>query len=243
MKNLNREILNYVANKRGAWSPSTIDTAYYKLCTIASIGLEPSSIWSTLNSEGYSRYTIKTYFILAAQFEKHVKKTTKIFDWMQSNRLNFQNVYKTKTKSMTVETYENLLSEAFNVEVYNFLILTGKAGLRKSEALNAKWEDIKNGELEVSSGKGNKQRFIPVDKAWFRDAKEEGQILPFNFLYKGDFYTPHDFRSFYADRVVNMPGMSIEDARDLLGHTDIRSTVKYLRINKERRARLIRENF
>ena len=249
MKNLDQELLSYVETKRGSWSRSTIDTAYFKLRTIASAGLEPQVLIKTLRLKGLSPYSIKTYFILASQFEEATKKTSKIRQWMSANRLVFKNVYKKKERSMSDEQFEALLKKAETNDIYNFLILMGKAGLRKSEAFAVSFRDLKDDRIEVVSGKGGKQRFVPFSREWLKRSNDllNQTILPKNLPYQKFFdeteFTPHDLRAYYATKVANIQGMSVEDARDLLGHEDIRTTAKYLRANKNRQQTLIMENF
>lgn len=249
MKNYSQELLTYLDSKHGNWARTTIDTAYAKLCTIARIGFKPEQLFSELSEKGYSRYTIKTYFILARQFEEEVKKTNHFENWLGRNKLAFKNCYKKKNKNLTEEQYLAVLDSASKTspDMYNFLILMSKAGLRKSEALSITWAGIKNDTLEVSEGKGGKQRFVPFKAEWLKltsDNTGESIVSPsvrIQSFFKdfGQGFTPHDFRAYYATKTACLPGMSIEDVRDLLGHVDIRTTAKYLRADRDRQKRLI----
>ncbi len=249
MKSLQQEILSYVSSKTGVWSDSTISTVYSKLITVLSTGLQPDQLYKKLSSEGYSRYTIKMYFTLAQQYEADCYGTTRFQTWTQSNRLKFKNAYKKKVNSITDEQYASFLVKALehSTDMYNLLILLGKAGLRKGEALGLTRDFIKDNQLEVRDGKGQKQRFIPFNSQWLLgDASViVSATMPYWKFFKDhcEGFTPHDFRAYYATKIVNLPGMSIEDARDLLGHNDIKTTARYLRANKERRTKLIMENF
>lgn len=250
MSNLNLDIFNYVNSKSGSWSSSTITTAYAKLCSIDTIGFrDPKKLYQGLVSKGLKPYSIQNYFILASRFEQEKFKTKRIQEWMQSNRLYFKNVYKEKIKTLTDEQFRSFLKAAPTSDLYNFLVLMGKAGLRKSEAFSIKWADIQDNVLTVI-GKGGKKRTIPFSMQWLNAESEKLKtILPANLSYwqffKEDLpgFTPHDLRSYYANRVTNMPGMSIYDARDMLGHVNINTTAKYLRADKDRQQKLILENF
>ena len=249
MNNLNQVVYKYVNGKSTSWADSTIHTAYAKLCVVDSQGLEPERLYTALKTRGLSDYTIKSYFILAQCFEEETKKTSKIREWLQNHKLKFKNCYKKKLRSLTEEQFDAALKAA-PLHLYNFLVLMGKAGLRKSEAFNVSWSDIKDGMLEVRAGKGGKQRFVPFDRKWLRgDTGEVGVVVVKNLQYAKFFsesltgFTPHDCRVYYATKVVNIVGMSIEDARDLLGHSDIKTTAKYLRASKDKQHRLIMENF
>lgn len=252
MSNLEQELSDYVDRREGTWAATTLHTAYFKLRTCLYLGLEPDSLYARLETTGHAPYTIKTYFILARDFEEETKGTQKIRHWMRSHRLRFKNCYKKKSYKVTDIEFQSYLNRASSrPSLYNFLMLTGRAGLRKSEALDVKWSDINNGCLEVVAGKGGKQRFIPFNRAWLKnpEGKTTGLILPVTFnaqylLFKiKSNASPHDFRSYFAEKIVNSPGMTVEDARDLLGHTDIRSTAQYLRANQERQHKAVMEMF
>lgn len=251
MNNLDREVSDFILSRAGSWSDSTCTTAYHKLRVINKIGLNPQVLFETLQKEGYKKYTISTYFILARTFEEQTRKTTKIRKWMQDHRLQFKNAYKKKEKSMTSEQFNQILQKAEDTpRLYNFLILIGKAGLRKAEAFNVKWVDIKNDLLIVQNGKGGKYRTIPFKREWlkvtysdyvaFRGNSYQIQLF---FTTKCGDLTPHDFRSYYANVIVNQPGANLEDCRDLLGHANISSTAVYLRRDKDRQHKLVMEAF
>lgn len=260
MISLNQEIFKYVEQKgsrlvdgvriTGPWADSTVSTNYGKLCTIDSIGWDnPEKVYTTLASKNFSKYTIQAYFWIGCVYEEEVKKTKKFRKWLHSNRHTFKNCYKKKSKRVLEDQFTEFLNKCPTSDLHNFVVLMGKAGLRKSEALAARWEHISQDQLEVPNGKGGKQRFVPFNKEWLKDVKEQGPVVPaklnywkfFNDNFEG--FTPHDFRSYYATKIVNIHGMSIEDARDLLGHDDIKTTAKYLRVNKERQKTLVMENF
>lgn len=242
MKNSEQEIQKYEQSRIGRWDTSTCHTVRSKLRTILHIGLDPNALYNTLVSENYSLYTTKVYFILARDYEEKVKKTSKIRVWMFDNRLKFKNCYKTKTTQIS----ELDMTEAFKIsktdDEYNFMVLGSKAGLRKFEIGNARWEHIKNNEIEVPNGKGRKQRFMPFNASWLKSPKLSGPIINSNvkFEYKG--YTSHDLRVYYANKIVNMPGMELNDAMLLLGHSNLNTTGRYLRPNIEKRSKLILEN-
>lgn len=230
MKNLNQEIFSYVDSKSGSWAQSTIHTAYAKLCTISELGFEPESLYKKLKTAGYSPYTIKTYFILAASYQKTKFNNQKIQTWMQSNRLYFKNSYKEKTKQITKSEYEKFLKESKSDSFYNFLILTGRFGLRKTEVFNVKWEDFSHSGLWVN-GKGNKQRFIPLSISILKNVKQQGFIIPSDLKYQ-DFikpFTAHDLRSYAITSWGKQNNLSIKEAQIVAGHESILTTSRYIR--------------
>jgi len=234
MNNFNQEIFDYVLSKKGTWSNSTIDTAYYKLCTAAKEDFKPDFLYKKLTTENYSPYTIKMYFTLARQYEKDVRKTSKIEEWMQNNRLKFKNCYKPKTKRITKEQFESLLrSSEINTDLYNFLVLMGKFGLRKSEALSVQWEDFSNDSLCVV-GKGNKQRIIPLSKELLKEPLLNGKVIKEGFTYWKFFesikpFTPHDFRAYAITYWVKERGLDLSEAAMLAGHAKTDTTNRYIR--------------
>lgn len=235
MNNLRQEISDYVNGRRGSWSDTTISTAYSKLVTCSSVGLNPSSLYKKLETAGYSRYTIQTYFILARSFEEATKKTFAIRKWMQDNQLRFKNCYKPKIKRIETAEYETFLKKASdNTDLYNFLILLGKFGLRKSEAFNAKWEDFGLDAFCVQSGKGLKQRFVPLGKELLKDPKQVGFILNRDLRYWKFFgeikpFTPHDFRAFAITGWVKERGLDLSEAAQIAGHARTDTTNRYIR--------------
>lgn len=232
MKNLKQEIFRYVDNKRGSWSDSTISSAYSKLCTVDSIGWEPSKVYKELSSQGYSSYTIQTYFWIAKSFEEQVKKTRSFHKWLKDNRLRFKNCYKEKTKRISREEFEAFLTIASEGPLRDLLILLGRFGLRKSEAFNAKWEDFQDGRFCVQAGKGNKQRFLPRQwSQWLNNEGKSGFILPRSFNFS-DFikpFTPHDFRHYAVTSWINDDKLNLKQAAVLAGHASILTTARYIK--------------
>lgn len=232
MRPLKQEIFRYVDNKRGSWTDTTLSTAYSKLCTIDSIGWDdPAKVYKELSSQGYSNYTIQTYFWIAKDFEEQVKKTRSFHKWLKDNRLRFKNCYKEKTKRLTKPEFEVLLGNA-PVDLYNFLVLLGKFGLRKSEAFNACWEDFQDGRFCIRSGKGNKQRFLPRQwSQWLSVQNKEGFIVPrsLNFSEFIKPFTPHDFRHYAVTSWVTDDKLNLKQAAVLAGHASILTTARYIK--------------
>lgn len=247
LKNLDREIENYVESKRNIWSDRTLSSVRFSLRTLAPYLGNPNQGYHALLKRGLSRYTIKTYFIIGSRFEQDVFRSSKIKKFLSTQRTAFKNCYKEKTRLLKVEEFEKFLSlyRDSNPSMYNLLVLMGGAGLRVSEALNATWEDLHDGFIRVV-GKGNKQRLVPFEpEALHHTPKQRtGRIvgtLAFRFLFKRDLapFTPHDFRAFYATNVATNPALSIKDAAFLLGHSNIATTSRYVRTDLNRIANVL----
>lgn len=233
MENEQKELLDYVCSKSGSWATSTSRTAHAKLNTVIRLGMEPTKLYTEL-SRKFTRYTVLSYFILARDFEKSVKKTNQIEQWMQSNRIKFKGSYKEKTKKITTEQFNRYTQLAPSDNCYNFLMLIGVAGLRLSEALSIKWEDIQGTRLCVMNGKGDKQRFIPIQSDLLKSIKTSGFIIPKGFRYAKfikencEGFTPHDFRAYAITSWIER-GLHLKEAALLAGHERIMTTEKYVR--------------
>jgi integrase len=247
MKTLEKEIATYVESKRDIWSPTTLRSVASKLHTLADCFSDgPAHCYRQLVRQGYGRYTIKTYFIIAGQFEKECRGTNKFCAFLQKQKSAFKNCYREKTRAIKPEDYERFLrTYADNPAMYNLLVLMGQAGLRVSEALSAKWSDIEDGFLHVI-GKGSKQRVIPFNaKQLKKDRVNTGKIVgtcAFRYFFERDLkpFTPHDFRAFFLTQVANHPELSIKDAAMLAGHSSITTTSRYVRSDINRVAKVLK---
>jgi len=131
------------------------------------------------------------------------------------------------------------------------LLLLYYTGMRVSEACSLLWSDITNGFIYVREGKGAKDRVIPVSDA-LRSVLDvlanhrngDGRVLP---RVEGTIWQwckragedagirkvhPHLFRSTMLTTLLNR-GVAIHHARKLAGHTNIRTTSRYLAITDQ----------
>lgn len=251
-KNLNKEIEKYVESKRGIWSNRTCASVGATLRSLAVDFSNPRKNYAKLVDAGRSRYTIKVYFTIAAKFEREAGGSNRYGDFLKKEKSAFKNCYKDKTRILRPEDYARFLEmyqQAENHNMYNLLMLMGQAGLRVSEALNAKWDDFfQDGDdiyLKVI-GKGSKQRAVPFEPTRLLQTENKtGRIVgtvAFRFLFERDMspFTPHDFRAYYATFIANHPELSIKDAAMLLGHADIKTTSRYVRSDIHRVAKVLK---
>ena len=149
---------------------------------------------------------------------------------------------------LTMTQYEKLLKcllEDGQLRWWAAIKVLACTGVRISEALQIKREDLKTGYVDVC-GKGSKYRRI-----WFSSSlrqevlstfKEDGLLLPYSdgvirkrlhafarkYKLPKEPLHPHEFRAFYARQVYDKC-KDLKFLQDLLGHSDIKTTVRYLR--------------
>jgi len=133
-------------------------------------------------------------------------------------------------------------------------------GLRVSEMLSLDIGDIdfKQELLKVVQGKGGKDRFIPLPKPIIADLRDylKSQEIVSGRLFKtgrrntglfmarlgkqlGKKISPHILRHSYATFILEKTG-NLELVRDLLGHTDIRTTQIYTHMDNESKKKAIK---
>jgi site-specific recombinase XerD len=164
-------------------------------------------------------------------------------------------------KCLTPDQVRTLLSEAMTARERAAVYLILDSGLRVSEAANLEISDLdlERGVAHVQHGKGDKERFVVFGdaarfalQAWIKERYagcgetalflgQRGQISPAG-LYKiikrvamragVDLY-PHMLRHTFATQYLDAGG-SLVDLRDLLGHTDIKTTTIYVSVSLER---------
>jgi len=143
----------------------------------------------------------------------------------------------------------------------NFAIVTilAYAGLRITECLNLRKSDIclESNELKVTSGKGEKARIVIVNSKVVSAVREyqktdnvesewlfhnsRGERLnqtTINRVFKlccpkGYDITPHTLRHFYAINAVSSGIFTIPEIANQMGHSSIKTTMKYMNPNLE----------
>ncbi|MBX6354063.1 MAG: tyrosine-type recombinase/integrase [Thermoflavifilum sp.] len=131
-------------------------------------------------------------------------------------------------------------------------------GIRRQELINLEWQDINfhEGTLKVRSGKGDKDRIIPLPPSLLRDLEVlksmhpvtdrspvfrsagGGRISPwplrrmFEFYIRkaglgGKGYTIHKLRHSFATLLIQQ-GVDVVSVQELLGHADITATKIYV---------------
>jgi integrase len=129
-------------------------------------------------------------------------------------------------------------------------------GMRRGELLGLKWGQIRHGLIYLTETKSNKARQIPINDRLAQALKElrltnqlksefvfcDGQGRRF-YEVKRSFATAcrraglddfrfHDLRHTFASHLV-MKGVSLKAVQELLGHADLKMTMRYAHLSKE----------
>ncbi|MGB7912343.1 MAG: site-specific integrase [Desulfobaccales bacterium] len=129
-------------------------------------------------------------------------------------------------------------------------------GMRRGELLGLKWEQIRNGFIYLTETKSGKARQIPINDRLADVLREmrRGNQLKFPYLFcdsqgrrflevKRSFASAcrrsgiedfhfHDLRHTFASRLV-MRGASLKAVQELLGHADMKMTMRYAHLSHE----------
>ena len=150
---------------------------------------------------------------------------------------------------------------------YAIVTILAYAGLRITECLNLRKSDIclESSELKVTNGKGEKARIViinskivsavreyqktdHVDSEWlFHNSRGESlNQTTINRVFKlccpkGHNITPHTLRHFYAINAVSSGIFTIPEIANQMGHSSIKTTMKYMNPNLDEIRRKIEE--
>lgn len=153
------------------------------------------------------------------------------------------------------------LSEINNLKHKVLLITAYSAGLRVSEVVNIKIADINSDRMQIfiEKAKGKKDRLVPLSKVALELLREYYKVYqPKKWLFEGQkkgmpyscrsaqavfnhyfekvgmpkYITFHSLRHSYATHLLE-GGTDIKYIQELLGHNDIRTTLRYTHVSKK----------
>jgi integrase len=136
------------------------------------------------------------------------------------------------------------------------VLLALNTGMRKSEILNLKWKDIKEGEIEVK-GKGEKRRYIPLNKTTEEIIKKQPKKTEYVFDIPNrnqqdllrrtvnqvkkrsgvDFHF-HLLRHTFTTRLLER-GVDLITIGSILGHSKITTSMIYSHTDREKKKRAV----
>ncbi|NFI47848.1 transposase [Clostridium botulinum] len=178
--------------------------------------------------------------------------TKKDFIKVQSQVASLATVYK-----KDVEAFRQKVLEHEGLRNYAIVTIMAYAGLRISEVLNLKTNDVDlaSKELIVKEGKGNKERIVYINskiiesiKEYLKVRKEDNTDYLFisnkggkldrtviNKVFKkhSDKITPHTLRHFYCSNALEA-GFSVHEVANQAGHSNIHTTLLYTNPSKEK---------
>ncbi|MDO4873760.1 MAG: tyrosine-type recombinase/integrase [Candidatus Gracilibacteria bacterium] len=162
-----------------------------------------------------------------------------------------------KIKEIIQNSYSGYLQER-NLMIFETLLHTGA---RKMELLNIEQKYIFQEKIFIKSGKGNKDRYIYLDTEFSQKLQKFVKKYPGKYLFsnirkeklgesglknlflkiKSHIQEPmyaHRLRHTYAT-ILMEKGVDIGIIKEQLGHSDISTTNKYIRISNEHRRKIL----
>jgi integrase len=168
-----------------------------------------------------------------------------------NHRLRFLNDSEIKE---LLKSCEDLKTHASHLRpIVEVALLTG---MRRGELLGLKWEQIRNGFIYLTETKSGKARQIPINDRLAEVFKEvrHGNQLKSTYVFCGsdgkrfievkrsftsacrkagiEAFRFHDLRHTFASQLV-MRGASLKAVQELLGHSDLKMTMRYAHLSHE----------
>lgn len=192
-------------------------------------------------------------------FNKFLKKEKKQEDIVIDNsdliRIQANYANPTDITKTDVENFRQKILEDGDKRLYALVTLLAYAGLRISEALNLKLDDIsfEAKELIVKKGKGNKQRVVFLNSKVINAIREylkvresdseylfvsrqsdkiDRTVINRHFRKYSKKITPHKLRHFFCTNALEN-GFAVHEVANLAGHSSIQTTLVYTNPSRE----------
>ena len=168
-----------------------------------------------------------------------------------------------RTRFLSEEEIERLLVECKHAPHLHRLVEAAiNTGMRKEELLSLKWSQIRNGLIYLVETKTQEPREIPInatlERIFKEIRKEDGLAYEYVFTkhgkrinhirpaFKGalrragiEDFRFHDLRHTFASHLI-MKGASLKEVQELLGHADIKMTMRYAHLAQENKTNAVR---
>lgn len=239
-----------------------------------------------MKSRGWTKQTIKNYLYIINKF-KNQNKTPKEYlqNLLKQNKSNsyykinyaaIKFYYQTQNKNfkkeniklpkkreklptiLTKTEIKTMIEKTLNIKHKAIIIMLYSSGIRLSELINLKWEnlDLKNNLLNVKNGKGYKDRQTIFSKQAKKYLKQIPKISEYIFISQRNkkyhsktiqeiikqssnkaniikHITPHTLRHSFATHLLE-DGIDIRYIQSLLGHKKLETTQIYTQIARNK---------
>jgi len=161
-------------------------------------------------------------------------------------------------------TQPDLREQEYSDHLEPIVLLAMNTGMRRGEIFQLKWSNIdfysKTLTVEAGNAKSGKSRIIPLNDTAFHVLESWTPISQSQYVFHGKDKEPltdikkgflkvleeaeieefrfHDLRHHFASKLV-MRGVDLNTVRELLGHADIKMTLRYAHLAPEHKARAV----
>lgn len=161
-------------------------------------------------------------------------------------------------------TQPDLREQEYSDHLEPIVLLAMNTGMRRGEIFQLKWSNIdfysKTLTVEAGNAKSGKSRIIPLNDTAFHILESWKPISQSQYVFHGKDKEPltdikkgflkvleeaeieefrfHDLRHHFASKLV-MRGVDLNTVRELLGHADIKMTLRYAHLAPEHKARAV----